>query len=346
MNTTRMALSPDDAQRLENLMISLPALLHEHRVPGVSFALFRGDSPITAASVGVADAGRRIAMSKETLFPAASLGKPLAAFLALRLAQGGLIDPDRALMRHLKPDHAPEYAGAAGCTLHQVLSHCSGLPNWRRPGEALTADIRYTGRFRYSGEGYLLAQRVMEAVSGYDFETLMQRELFQPLGLQHLSFRWLPPPSPGTAAGHDPHGQPVAVKPWLEAMASHTLYATPTDYAHFLRFFLSALKQPGHPDQAVCRQMTKSRVTLSPGLSWGSGFSVAEGAFGPCLWHIGNNIHHVSLCLLDIKRSQGLVVMSNGIHGHEPIYQVVQALFGAGYSAPEWVQRFYASFRP
>ena len=90
-------------------------------------------------------------MSTETLFPAASLGKPLAAFLALRLAQTGLIDPDRPLVHYLKLDHVPEYAGAADCTLHQVLSHCSGLPNWRRPGEALTADARYIGGFRYSG---------------------------------------------------------------------------------------------------------------------------------------------------------------------------------------------------
>lgn len=136
-----------------------------------------------------------------TLYDLASLTKPLfTALAALRLAQSGLIDPDRPL-----DDALPELAGYAGRTpsLDLLLSHASGLPAWaalyrraRDPQSAVAtlAEIQPARRAattaEYSCLGAIAAGIALQRLSGRSAGELIRDEVCSPLGIDadHLRF--------------------------------------------------------------------------------------------------------------------------------------------------------------
>lgn len=70
---------------------------------------------------GIADRRTAAAVDRDTLWVAASLGKPVFAFAALRLADEGKLDLDRPLKTNA-PDHLPDDEQANRITARQVLS--------------------------------------------------------------------------------------------------------------------------------------------------------------------------------------------------------------------------------
>ena len=111
---------------------------------------------------------RRVEGSTER-FNAASLVKPVLADLAL-VTLDDLDEPvhDEITVRH-------------------VLSHTTGLPNWRPEGKPLRASRPPGQRWGYSGEGFVLLLRFLERRLGAPVRHLTDREVFQPLGMTQSS---------------------------------------------------------------------------------------------------------------------------------------------------------------
>ena len=85
------------------------------------------------------------------------------------------------------PDY-PNYRELAGdvryklITARQLLSHISGFANFRGLEEDRKLKIHFEPgtRYAYSGEGLLLLQLVVEAITGKPLEALMQEHVFRP----------------------------------------------------------------------------------------------------------------------------------------------------------------------
>jgi CubicO group peptidase (beta-lactamase class C family) len=71
-----------------------------------------------------------------------------------------------------------------------VLTHTSGLPNWS--SDPLAFDFKPGTNWQYSGEGFMLLQRVVEAITNQGLDDFMQQRLFEPLGMSNTAFRWKP----------------------------------------------------------------------------------------------------------------------------------------------------------
>ncbi len=88
-------------------------------------------------------------------------------------------------------------------TIHQLLTHTSGIMHsWNLPGFRETMMVPATldqtlaryhrqpllftpgEQFAYSGVGYFLLAKIIETVSGHDYETFLKREIFAPLGME------------------------------------------------------------------------------------------------------------------------------------------------------------------
>ena len=151
---------------------------------------------------GLADRRREIACRPDTIFDIGSITKQFTAAAILKLEMAGKLSADDTLSKHFK-DVPPD---KAGITLHQLLTHTSGLDHYY--GE----DTNYAPRelalevffkmplllapgekFHYSNPGFSILAAVVENVSGMSYEGYLRKELFEPAGMSDTGYtlpRW------------------------------------------------------------------------------------------------------------------------------------------------------------
>ena len=180
--------------------------------------------------------GRRSAaatspVGPSTVFDAASLTKPLVAYVVMQRVDAEVPDIDDLVAVHAPFALADEIA-AAPITVEHLLPHRSGLPNLFDTG-LLRMHVPPGRRFSYSSVGYAYLQRVIEAVTGEPLEETVRRRVLEPLGMRDSSLIWQRRFEANHAVPHeggvplDKHRPPVA-------SASYSLQTTAGDYARFV----------------------------------------------------------------------------------------------------------------
>jgi CubicO group peptidase (beta-lactamase class C family) len=155
-----------------------------------------------AQSFGARDLEQGLPNTANTSFRVGSISKSFTAVGILQLAEAGQLTVQDTLGELL-----PEYpAVGAGITLHQLLSHTSGLFNYtddaelmaRRdqpmtPSELLATfwerplEFEPGTRYRYSNSGYAVLGAVIERVTGQTYAEYMQESIFDPAGLERTT---------------------------------------------------------------------------------------------------------------------------------------------------------------
>jgi CubicO group peptidase (beta-lactamase class C family) len=183
------------------LLRQLPRLLELASVPGLSLGVVdRGKIWTRAFGLAIEDPAQPA--SPETVFEAASLGKPLFAYAVLKLIDAELLDLNRPLYQYLPLAEAGS-ARMRRVTVRHVLSHTTGLPNWRQQPGPLEPMEEPGKRFSYSGEAHVYLQRVVEAVAGMPFARFMREQVLDPFEMKQSSYVWLPEFESRMAAGYD-----------------------------------------------------------------------------------------------------------------------------------------------
>lgn len=133
-----------------------------------------------------------IPVTTETVFGAASLSKPLFAYIVLKMIASGAFSradepPESGLDRPLHelcdfgPPELRENPDYKLLTARTILSHQSGLP-------LLKYNIKPGKEYGYSGVPYFYLQEVIETLSNSTLETLAQKLVFKPLKMENSHF--------------------------------------------------------------------------------------------------------------------------------------------------------------
>jgi CubicO group peptidase (beta-lactamase class C family) len=183
------------------LLRNLPRLLELSSVPGLALGVVEG-TRVWTRGFGRAIEDPAEDASAETLFEGASLGKPLFAYGVLQLVDAKALDLDRPLYQYLP---IPEANGdrMRRVTARHVLSHTTGLSNWRQQPGNLEPQTEPGSKFSYSGEAYFYLQRVVETITGKAFDRFMREQVLDPLDMKQSSYVWLPQFESRMAAGYD-----------------------------------------------------------------------------------------------------------------------------------------------
>lgn len=181
-------------------------------VPAVAVAIVADGAIVTQRAWGVADAESRRAATAATTFNIASVTKPFTAALVLQLVAEGAVDLDDPVIDHL-PSLPYRYASI---TVRQLLTHTSGiardlrLDNFDDPDRA-TYETRLDSaaasaapgqRFEYSNTGYTVLGWLVSEVEGEPLADVLQRRLFDPLGMVQARYRAPPADDPLRALPH------------------------------------------------------------------------------------------------------------------------------------------------
>lgn len=177
-------------------------------VPGAAYARISRSS-IECKPVGFRDLASGLLVTDSTIFEAASLSKPVFAYAVIRLVEIGTIDLDRPLDSYLPSPYPIADRRGSEITARHVLSHTSGLPNWRHAAnERLSLAFAPGTQYLYSGEGYYFLQTVVEHLTGKPTAQLM-RSALDKLGMRDSSYVWRNADNTNCALPYDAEGKPL-----------------------------------------------------------------------------------------------------------------------------------------
>ena len=314
--------------------------MEQAEIPGLSIAAFSNTDIKWETALGVKDVETREPVTGQTVFEAASLSKPVVAYVLMRLVDRGEFDLDQPLWDLLEYDRLAHDERAKRITARMVLTHTSGLPNWggtplelnRDPGE----------RWGYSGEGFVYLQRVIETAIGAPLNEIVRQEVFLPLEMQHSSFVWEDRFSTMAASGHDFMGDSRNLRRQPDANAAASLITTASDYARFMRAILAGegLSPETHSAMMKAGAQVVDWNSGSPVdfLSWGLGWGLQEGKGRKAIWHWGDNGAFRSFVIAYPDRGTGVVYFTNSEHGLSIVDEVLNMFYGGEeWPATKWL---------
>ncbi|MBO2007837.1 serine hydrolase [Hymenobacter negativus] len=155
----------------------------------------------------------------DTKFRLGSLTKQFTSMLVMQLVEKGKLK----LEAHIT-DYLPDYPKANGdkITIHHLLTHTSGIPNYTsqpnfeaasvlpttptaflRTFSELPLEFEPGSSFHYSNSGYFLLGTIIEKVTGKTYTQVLTENILQPLHMQDTGYDLAENILPKRAAGYD-----------------------------------------------------------------------------------------------------------------------------------------------
>jgi len=172
-------------------------------VPGVAVAVVRDTSIVYLRGFGVANVSSGQPVTPRTPFYIASSTKAFVGTAAAILDLKGVWDLDDPLSRWIPDARIPAPLSASTVTLRELLTHTSRIDN-----DPITFRTAYSGEhdrsvltgllqtsavrppgFSYGNIGYVVASLAMDAAARTDWQDVLRREVFEPLGMRRTSAR-------------------------------------------------------------------------------------------------------------------------------------------------------------
>jgi CubicO group peptidase (beta-lactamase class C family) len=335
---------PEDPGRAGDGTLSeaLGVVRAAHDLPALAGVMVHEGRVVEMAAVGVRAEGAPEPVTDGDLWHIGSLTKAMTATVAARLVERGAVTWSTTVSQALPglaQDMRPEYAGV---TLTELLSHTSGLPDevhevpiWPTLGPGVGPDTpderrrwtaqllglepeRSRGEYLYSNAGYVVAGAMLEALTGMAWESLIEQELFQPLGITTGGFG-----APGEPGTHDqPWGHlrsgggwtPLSPGPGADNPAAlgpaGTVHISMADMALYMTEHLAGAEGRGGILEA---ESFRRLHTPAPGSSYALGWWLDEQPWtgGAALNHDGSNLRWFARLWLAPGRDLGLFTVTN-----------------------------------
>lgn len=250
---------------------------------------------------GLADREADIPVDADTVFDIGSVTKSFTATAVLKLAVRGKLSPQQTLSDWF--EDLPEATGKI--TLHQLLTHTSGLPLYSGDDDApcdrdcfdawlanTKPEFTPGARYQYSNPGYSALARIIEKASGKDYEQYLNEALVEPLELGPVGYRRLPADAryavgyyQGERIGRPPDMVWAADGPPWHLRGNGGLICSASTLFRWLQATAAGRTLP---QEWQTRQLT-GYSQRREGVHYGYGWSVLQKPWGEVIDHTGGN---------------------------------------------------------
>lgn len=298
---------------------------------------------ILVGGYGLADIEAPRQMRPEERYRIGSLTKQFTAAAILRLEEQGLVDVRSPLSAYL-----PDYPVADRITVHHLLTHTSGIPDYERlPVYMETLDEPVTTaellarfaelplefppgeRFSYSSSNYMVLTRIIEVVSGKSYEEFLRDEFFEPLYMTKTGMDTGDTDALDRAKGYIPTGEQLgparaidmSIPSGAGAMVSNVFDL----YGWTQALQIGVALEP----ESVVQLFTPHVAMDTPGdptAAYGYGWVIDEHMGRTRIWHPGHIFGYAADVAVYPEESATVVVLSN-VEG-APVRRIQEELAG------------------
>ena len=169
----------------------------KHNVAGAGLSILDG-ADLHEFATGVRDVKTNAPVTPNSIFFIGSTTKAVNATLVMQLVDEGKLDLDTPVKRYLPELKLADPQATESLTMRHLLGMTSGIDNgpylslqgndaveWYVAAMATVPQIHPPGAmYGYSNAGSTIAGRVVEVLTGLDWDTALTRRLLRPLGLK------------------------------------------------------------------------------------------------------------------------------------------------------------------
>ncbi|GHV97534.1 esterase [Lactobacillus nasalidis] len=300
----------------------IESLVSERIVPGVNYALLKGDQ-VFASTLGFASIyPGKSQLSPFAYYDLASCTKVLATTaLALQLKEAGAISFEDPLSKYV-----PEFRDDR-VQLKHLLTHTSGIRGWIENRSALSGpelmkaivNLPVTSEFnhvvRYADTNFVLLGLVLERLLGQPVQDLASQRIFAPAGLTETTFA--PPKDECVPTElvdgqviqgivHDPKGQQLGRR-----CGSAGLFSTMSDLVKIGRGYMGVSDLLPLKRETIQDLYQVKTPRGLPARSWGWNLVFDPKENYPIIYHTGFT---GTLILFDQVKQSGLILLTNRVH--------------------------------
>jgi len=304
---------------------------------------------------GMANMEWEIPNQPDTKFRIASLTKQFTAALILQLVEEGKIRLDGKIT-----DYLTDYRKDTGekVTIHQLLNHTSGIPDYTRRPDFLaeisrnpysvadfvkkfaSGDLEFEpgAKFSYNNSGYSLLGAIIEKVTGKPYETVLAERIFRPLGMTNSGYDNHSPLVQKRASGYQKTPDGFVNAAYLDMSipyAAGSIYSTVED--------LFKWDQSLYEDKILSAE--SKRLMFTPGLgNYGYGVRISDQPVGKTdrrtkiIGHGGAINGFNSLIARAVEKQQTVIILDNvnlGQHHSKITNAIINILNGQPFDAPK-----------
>jgi len=280
---------------LTELQNAIEIILSETETPAIGIGMVNGDSITWITGLGKANIEDDVKADANTMFRIGSVSKMFVSLAILKLNEEGLINlKDKVHDLVPEVDFINPWEATNPILVEQLLEHTTGWDDWHLTEFALNDSKPLTlkegldfhphsrisrwvpgTRCAYSNSGPAVAAYIVEKITGEKFEDYIQKQFFQPMGMETATY-FNSEKYKQSGATLYINGKPVDY--WNIIMRpSGAINASANDMAKLVRFFTNRGKIDGvHliSEKSIERmESPESTPTVQLGLQEGYGLS-------------------------------------------------------------------------
>ncbi|WP_312175742.1 serine hydrolase domain-containing protein [Chryseobacterium sp.] len=343
------------------LQLRLSRLVDSAKIAGLQITIINHHKVIYSSSFGYKDIENKKKLNDSTVMYAASLTKPVSAYIFMRLIDKKVFSFDQPIYKYLKKpigayakwkDLGDDPESFKLITPRMLLSHSSGLPVLRQLyGNKVNLISPPGEKFYYSNEGINFLGFMIEEFTGKKLEDIAREEAFGPLKMRQTDMIWQSKFENNFSNAYFKDGKKYGSERRESSRAAGSMSTTAKDYANFI---LNLMKRKGLSKKVYYEMLrpqivVKSKRGFGPlkdsttsendaiRLSWGLGWGLFESAFGKAFFHTGHGDANQNYVVAFPKIGTAIIILSNSENFENNSARILKLCIGDSYSPLKWL---------
>jgi len=260
------------AKQIKQIHALIEEVMAKRRVPGATFAIGLAGKIVWSEGFGYADLENHVPARPYTEYRTASIGKPMTATAAMKLAEQGKLNLDVPIQTYCPGFPKKQWP----VTARDLISHTSGIRHYEGPNEQ--AELFNTRHYDhvsdaldlfkndplkqqpgtdmlYTTWGYVTLGCVIEGAAGEEFRKFMSKAIFEPAGMTQTRDDDPRAIIPNRARGYIVENGELKNSSWVDMsskMAAGGWITTAPDLVRFMNAWMAGV---------LVSEQTKKRMT-------------------------------------------------------------------------------------